>query len=101
MSPSVCFRPYYGSPDLIRRTLQRWLNKLIEDNQIAAIGDGRSRKYIALINQAEATQVIAKYEGVMIRANVFDPFIAACDEVKAPNKALLEAMAFTKQGEFK
>ena len=32
-------------PDLIRRTLQRWLNKLIEDNQIAAIGDGRSRKY--------------------------------------------------------
>lgn len=42
-------------PDLIRRTLQRWLNKLIEDNQIAAIGDGRSRKYIALINQPEAT----------------------------------------------
>ncbi|MCD9477863.1 DUF1778 domain-containing protein [Photobacterium phosphoreum] len=56
---------------------------------------------IALINQAEATQVIAKYEGVMIRANVFDPFIAACDEAKVPNKALLEAMAFTKQGEFK
>lgn len=56
---------------------------------------------IALINQAEATQVIAKYEGVMIRANVFDSFIAACDEAKVPNKALLEAMAFTKQGEFK
>lgn len=42
-------------PDLIRRTLQRWLNKLIEDKQIEAIGEGRSRKYIALINKAEAT----------------------------------------------
>lgn len=42
-------------PNLIRRTLQRWLNKLIEDKQIEAIGEGRSRKYIALINKAEAT----------------------------------------------
>lgn len=36
-------------PDLIRRTLQRWLNTLIEDKQIEVIGDGRSRKYIARI----------------------------------------------------
>ncbi len=40
-------------PDLIRRTLQRWLNKLIEDKQVEAIGDGRSRKYIACIVREE------------------------------------------------
>lgn len=40
-------------PELIRRTLQRWLNKLIEDKQIEAIGDGRSRQYIAsLVREA-------------------------------------------------
>ncbi|MEZ8105672.1 MULTISPECIES: Fic family protein [Vibrio] len=41
-------------PELIRRTLQRWLNKLIEDKQIEAIGDGRSRQYIARIVKDEA-----------------------------------------------
>ncbi|MUK42993.1 Fic family protein [Aliivibrio fischeri] len=41
-------------PDLIRRTLQRWLNTLIEDKQIEVIGDGRSRKYIARIVREEA-----------------------------------------------
>ncbi|MCE7565924.1 Fic family protein [Aliivibrio fischeri] len=40
-------------PDLIRRTLQRWLNTLIEDKQIEVIGDGRSRKYIARIVREE------------------------------------------------
>ncbi|MEZ9254070.1 cell filamentation protein Fic [Vibrio cyclitrophicus] len=40
-------------PELIRRTLQRWLNKLIEDKQIEAIGNGRSRQYIAsLVREA-------------------------------------------------
>ncbi|MUJ28177.1 Fic family protein [Aliivibrio fischeri] len=41
-------------PDLIRRTLQRWLNTLIEDKQIEVIGDGRSRKYITRIVREEA-----------------------------------------------
>ncbi|MGF1761108.1 Fic family protein [Photobacterium sagamiensis] len=35
-------------PDLIRRTLQRWLNLLIKDNIIQALGEGRARKYQGL-----------------------------------------------------
>ena len=70
----------------------------------ALLGLKSLTEYIVRLMDEDATQVIAKYESITIEANVFDQFIAACDEAKAPkapNKALLEAMAFTKQGEFK
>ena len=35
-------------PNLIRRTAQRWLNQLIDDNKIIAVGKGRSRVYRAV-----------------------------------------------------
>ncbi|WP_201772813.1 Fic family protein [Endozoicomonas numazuensis] len=35
-------------PNLTRRTTQRWLNNLLADNKIAAVGEGRGRRYQAL-----------------------------------------------------
>ncbi|KEQ15930.1 cell division protein Fic [Endozoicomonas montiporae] len=35
-------------PDFSRRSTQRWLNKLLADNKISAIGEGRGRRYEAL-----------------------------------------------------
>ncbi|MEC6822502.1 DUF1778 domain-containing protein [Photobacterium piscicola] len=67
----------------------------------ALLGLKSLTEYVVRLMDEDATQVIAKYESITIEANVFDQFIAACDEAKAPNKALLEAMVFTKQGEFK
>jgi len=49
----------------------------------------------------DSTQVIAEYESVTVEDNVFDQFTDACEQAKTPNKALLEATAFTKNGNFK
>ena len=57
----------------------------------ALLGLKSLTEYIVRLMDEDATQVIAKHESITIEANVFDQFIAACDE----------AMAFTKQGEFK
>jgi Fic family protein len=35
-------------PTLVRRTLQRWLIKLQDENKVIAVGEGRGRKYIAV-----------------------------------------------------
>jgi hypothetical protein len=34
-------------PDLARRTAQRWISQLINNGQIAVVGTGRSRRYLA------------------------------------------------------
>lgn len=34
-------------PDISRRTTQRWISQLISKGRIAAIGDGRARRYLA------------------------------------------------------
>ena len=40
-------------PDVARRTAQRWINQLIEDGRIIAVGNGRARRYIAVIRRTE------------------------------------------------
>ncbi|MFT5808551.1 MAG: hypothetical protein ACI9LG_002868 [Moritella dasanensis] len=35
----------------------------------------------------DSTQVIAEHGTITIEANIFDQFMIACDEAKAPNKA--------------
>lgn len=39
-------------PQLIRRTVQRWLNQLINEEQIFAVGQGRGRKYYGQIDNS-------------------------------------------------
>ncbi len=39
-------------PQLIRRTVQRWLNLLIKEEQIFAVGQGRGRKYYGQIDNS-------------------------------------------------
>ena len=49
----------------------------------------------------DSTQVIAQHESMTVEDNVFDQFMAACEQAQAPNKALLEAAAFIKVTDFK
>ncbi|CAM2893372.1 DUF1778 domain-containing protein [Vibrio rarus] len=67
----------------------------------ALLGLKSLTEYVVRLMDEDSTQVISEHEGITVEANVFDQFMAACDEAKAPNKALLEATAFTKSGEFK
>lgn len=46
-------------PDVARRTAQRWISQLIEGGQIAAIGDGRARRYLAVRTAAVADSASA------------------------------------------
>jgi len=36
-------------PSVPRRTLQRWLSQLLDDEKIQAIGEGRGRRYLMII----------------------------------------------------
>jgi uncharacterized protein (DUF1778 family) len=47
----------------------------------------------------DASRVIAQHESITISDDVFDRFMHACENAKQPNKALREALTFTrKQG---
>ena len=38
-----------------------------------------------------------KYESITIEDSAFDLFFEACEKARAPNKALLNALAFTEE----
>ena len=46
-------------------------------------------------------QVISQYENMTVEDNVFDQFMLACDKTQAPNGALLDAVALTKDSGIK
>jgi uncharacterized protein (DUF1778 family) len=53
--------------------------------------------YVVRLMDEDSTQVIDKYESVTIEDSAFDLFFEACEKAKAPNKALLGALAFTEE----
>jgi len=67
----------------------------------ALLGLKSLTEYVVRLMDDDATQVISEHEGITVDKNVFDQFMAACDEAKSPNKALLEAADFAKNGGFK
>ena len=53
--------------------------------------------YVVRLIDEDATQVIDKYESITIDDSAFDRFYQACEKARAPNKALLDALAFTEE----
>ena len=53
--------------------------------------------YVVRLMDEDSTHVINKYEGFTIEESAFDLFSAACEKAKAPNKALLDALAFAEE----
>jgi len=53
--------------------------------------------YVVRLIDEDSTQVIDKHESVTIEDSAFDLFFEACEKAKAPNKALLGALAFTEE----
>ena len=52
------------------------------------------------VNWEDSTQVFSEHESITVEENVFDQFMAACEQANAPNKALLDAVALTKENGF-
>jgi len=67
----------------------------------ALLGLKSLTEYVVRLMDENSTQVISEFEGITVKPSVFDQFMIACDEAKAPNKALLEAATFTKKSDFK
>lgn len=62
----------------------------------ALLGMKSLSEYVVSLMEEDASQVIAEHERMIIKDDLFDRFINACEQAKAPNKALLEAAAFSK-----
>ena len=56
--------------------------------------------YVVRLLDENATQVIAQHERVVVCDDVFDQFVLACEQVKAPNPALTQALDFAKSRGF-
>ena len=54
-------------------------------------------EYVVKLMDEDSTQVIEKYESIIIEDDLFDKFTDACNKAKVPNNALKEALAFTEQ----
>ncbi|TNH42398.1 Fic family protein [Photorhabdus luminescens subsp. sonorensis] len=61
-------------PSVPRRTVQRWLGKLVEDNKVQMLGEGRSRRYVI------ATEEIS--DPVADRSDNFPSYIPLSEDSK-------------------
>lgn len=67
----------------------------------ALLGLKSLTEYVVRLMDEDSTQVIAQHESMAVEDNMFDQFMVACEQAQAPNKALLEAAAFTKTSDFR
>jgi len=67
----------------------------------ALLGLKSLTEYVVRLMDEDSTQVIAQHETITLKDDVFDEFMAACEKAKAPNQALLDAVAFSDEQGFK
>lgn len=67
----------------------------------ALLGLKSLTEYIVRLMDENSTQVIAEYEGITVKNDVFDEFLLACEKANKPNPALIDAAKFTKESGFK
>lgn len=63
----------------------------------ALLGLKSLTEYVVRLMDENATKVIAEHESITVRDDIFDQFMQACDQAKAPNAALKAALSFTKE----
>ena len=76
------------------------LNKEIKakaEKASALLGLKSITDYVVRLIDNNATQVIAQHESITVENDIFDRFMSACEEARNPNKALLNAAAYTKK----
>ncbi|MDA9558046.1 DUF1778 domain-containing protein [Vibrio sp.] len=67
----------------------------------ALLGLKSLTEYVVKLMDEDATHIIEQHESMVVKDNVFDEFIIACDKAKAPNQALLDAAKFTDESGIK
>ena len=67
----------------------------------ALLGLKSLTEYVVRLMDEDSSHVIAEYESITVKDDVFDEFLAACDKAKEPNEALISAVTFTKESSIK
>ena len=66
----------------------------------ALLGLKSLTEYIINLIEEDAPKVIKQYESMTVENDLFDRFMAVCNNPQPPNQALIEAIAFTKEQGF-
>ncbi|MGO2498927.1 MAG: DUF1778 domain-containing protein [Vibrio litoralis] len=67
----------------------------------ALLGLRSLTEYVVRLMDEDATHVIEEHESIVVKDNVFDEFMIACDKAKSPNQALLEAAKLADESDIK
>ncbi|QUX92043.1 DUF1778 domain-containing protein [Marinomonas sp. A3A] len=67
----------------------------------ALLGLKSLTEYVVRLMDEDASHVIAKHESLIVKKDVFEQFLMACEQAEKPNNALKEAAAFTKDEGFR
>ncbi len=62
----------------------------------ALLGMKSTTEYIVNLMNENSTKVIAEHSNMIVKDDIFDLFMDACTKVRKPNKALRDAVTFTK-----
>lgn len=71
------------------------------EKAVALLGLKSLTDYITKLMDENSAQVIAQHESIQVPNDIFDAFVLACEEAKAPNQALVEALNFTTKAGIK
>jgi len=63
----------------------------------AILGYKSLTEYVVKLIDENASEVIVAHDNLVLEDDLFDVFWSACDKAAKPNKALLEAVEYTKR----
>jgi len=67
----------------------------------ALLGLKSLTEYVVRLMDENASRVITEHSSIIVEDDVFDRFMQACEEAQKPNKALHDALAFTREQDIK
>ena len=67
----------------------------------ALLGLKSLSEYVVRLMDDDASRVITEHSSITVEDDVFDRFMHACEEARKPNRALLNALTFTKEQDIK
>ena len=67
----------------------------------ALLGLKSLTEYVVKLMDENASKVIAEHESITVKDDIFDQFMAACENAKEPNDSLKAALNYTREQGFK
>jgi uncharacterized protein (DUF1778 family) len=71
--------------------------KAVAEKAAALSGSKSLTEYIVRLIEKDARRVISEHESIVVKGDVFDRFMSACEAAEAPNRELREARDYAKE----